>query len=87
MCYHQVTIYCNDNLRASVASSNDIPRPSEPLSNEYNIVDGIAAVKPRFSCQRETIRTANFCMKIVHIIFVSVSNDFLSPASHNPLAD
>ena len=87
MCYHEETIYCNDNLRDSVASSNDILRPSEPLSKEYNIVDGMAAVKPRFSCQRETIWTANICMKIVHIIFVSVRNDFLSPASHNPLAD
>ena len=87
MCYHEETIYCNDNLRDSVASSNDILRPSEPLSKEYNIVDGMAAVKPRFSCQRETIATANICMKIVHITFVSVGHKFLPPASNDPLTD
>ena len=46
---HNPKIYYCDNLRANAASSKDNLIPSDPLSREYNIVDGIATHDPIIS--------------------------------------
>ena len=47
-----------------MAFSMDIVIPSDPLSNEYRIVEGTEAHEPSMSCHNETIRDANIWTKI-----------------------
>ena len=53
-----MNIFHFDDLRAKVASSMDIVNPSDPLSTEYNIVEGIETQAPSLRCQSETTMDA-----------------------------